>query len=222
MAGTLEIDPFKDDGVNVAFELPGGARAELELRTGKFWSASRSIPVPAEWLLDGGLDFTLICERGMGVNFDAQLVYQSTEPQMQAAAGGMEVSRLYYRVTDDDRRVEIRGEMVLAPGDLMEVVLKVESTWDLEFVHLYDPRPAGLEPVEQLSGREGWWGHHREVRHSGTDIFVRRLLADAPVVISYQLRATGRGTSTALPARAEAMYSPAIFGRSAGRKFLVE
>lgn len=222
IAGTLEIDPFKDDGVNVAFELPGGARAELELRTGKFWSASRSIPVPAEWLLDGGLDFTLICERGMGVNFDAQLVYQSTEPQMQAAAGGMEVSRLYYRVTDDDRRVEIRGEMVLAPGDLMEVVLKVESTWDLEFVHLYDPRPAGLEPVEQLSGREGWWGHHREVRHSGTDIFVRRLLADAPVVISYQLRATGRGTSTALPARAEAMYSPAIFGRSAGRKFLVE
>ena len=82
--------------------------------------------------------------------------------QIPASGNGFTVSREYYRVEANDRRVLIRE------GDSVEVgdkILAVYSIWNGEnrsFVKLSVPRPACLRPERQLSGYYG--GAYRNVK----------------------------------------------------------
>ena len=102
---------------------------------------------------------------------------------------------------------------------MVEVELKVVTDGERNYVHLRDPIPAGLEPLFQLSGYEG--GAYRENRAGETDFFISSL-SSWNSVQRYQLRAVTKGMGTALPARAECMYAPEIFGQSDLRVIEVE
>jgi uncharacterized protein YfaS (alpha-2-macroglobulin family) len=139
--------------------------------------------------------------------------------KMKALGAGIQVERCYFRVAEDGRRTLLAEGAKLRVGDLVEVELEMDSYDEPSYVHLRDPIPAGLEPLVQLSGYEG--GAYRESRSGETDFFLSSL-SPWNRVQRYQLRAVTKGVGTALPARAECMYAPEIYGQSGLRTIEVE
>jgi uncharacterized protein YfaS (alpha-2-macroglobulin family) len=161
-----------------------------------------------------------------GTQFASATWHYSTE-QLPAEARGdaLRVERRYFR------RITRGDEVVLEPlaagdrirvGDEVEVQLSLRSAHQMEYVHLRDPRPAGFEPVSQLS-RHRWrlglyW--YEEVRDSGQNFFFERLPV-GEVPFKYRLRAALAGTFKAAPAQVQPMYAPAFTGFSSGRSLTI-
>jgi uncharacterized protein YfaS (alpha-2-macroglobulin family) len=124
-----------------------------------------------------------------------------------------------------------------AAGDLIKVTLKIRNTKERRFVAITDPIPAGTEPVEswfattatelaeaqrseesRAGGGWQWWRRggfdHVERHDDRVDLFATRL-GEGTHEFSYLVRATTAGTFIAAPLRAEEMYAPEIFGRTA-------
>ncbi|HJR59150.1 MAG TPA: hypothetical protein VJ813_07130, partial [Vicinamibacterales bacterium] len=127
-------------------------------------------------------------------------------------------------------------------GDLVRVTLTFRLPKERRFVAVTDPLPAGFEAVEswfsttasdlaaqqnrQRSERDGEDGHDWEAwfRSGGFDhverhddriqLFATRL-SEGVHEFSYIVRATTAGSFRTAPARAEEMYTPEIFGRTA-------
>ena len=107
-------------------------------------------------------------------------------------------------------------------------------------VALVDPLPAGLEIINPALGRLGraclptpvdrqdrwwwwWWPwyEHQNLRDERAEAFTT-LLWDGVYDYSYVARATTPGEFVVPPAKAEEMYTPEVFGRSASDKVIVE
>lgn len=124
------------------------------------------------------------------------------------------------------RRVVTGREPVLEPlsagtelaiGDEVVVQLAVTSKHPAEYIHLRDPRPAGFEPVEVLSGYRWDVGpaYYQEVRDSGTNFFFDAI-PQGTYTLSYRLRAAHAGTFKMAPATLQPMYAPEFAAYSAG------
>lgn len=117
-------------------------------------------------------------------------------------------------------------------GSLVHVRVKVKLDADNHYVAVVDPLPAGLEAVnprfatvtakvEEEEEDDGhWWDDtpdtwtYRELRDDEARAFADHLSA-GEYTFEYLARATLPGQFMALPARAEAMYTPDENGRSA-------
>jgi uncharacterized protein YfaS (alpha-2-macroglobulin family) len=108
---------------------------------------------------------------------------------------------------------------VLKVGEMIEVILRIDSDESREFLHLRDPIPAGLEPLMPLSGYHQ--SAYRESRTGESHFFITEL-SDWNRRHRYALSVVTEGASMALPAQVECMYAPEIRGRSAARVFQVE
>ncbi|MBM4353180.1 MAG: hypothetical protein FJ109_05185 [Deltaproteobacteria bacterium] len=111
---------------------------------------------------------------------------------------------------DFDRK-ELKDGDPLSPGDLIEVVVRIDSPNDYEYLVFEDPKPAGTEPAELTSGSRyehgSWW--YREYRDQKVVSFLDRL-AQGKQALSYRLIAQIPGTFRVLPHLAHAMYSPRV------------
>jgi uncharacterized protein YfaS (alpha-2-macroglobulin family) len=105
----------------------------------------------------------------------------------------------------------------LAPGDEVEVQLSLRTKHAAEYVHLRDPRAAGLEPESPVS-RHKWdlgivW--YEETRDSGTNFFFEWLPV-GEYTFKYRLRANMAGTFRVGPATVQSMYAPEFTAYSTG------
>jgi hypothetical protein len=151
--------------------------------------------------------------------------YTSDRPPAAGAGDLFGVERRYYR------RVRQAGEVVRQPldqgavltvGDEVEVELRLTSRHPAEYVHLRDPRPAGLEPDRPDSG---WrWDlatpYYLESRDSATNLFLEQL-PQGEVVFRYRLRAATGGSFRAAPAVVQSMYAPQHGAHSAGGELVI-
>ena len=104
-----------------------------------------------------------------------------------------------------------------------EVRLSVRARHAAEYVHLRDPRFAGLEPGVAVS-RYKWdlgiaW--YEEVRDSGTNFFFEWLPA-GEYTFKYRLRANLAGTFRVGPAQVQSMYAPEFVAYSSGAALEIE
>jgi uncharacterized protein YfaS (alpha-2-macroglobulin family) len=122
-------------------------------------------------------------------------------------------------------------------GQAVRVRLHVNAAGRQAHVAVADFLPAGLEPLitrfapsgqgEGSTDRPAWWSRwqtawqHQELRDDRAVVFADVLGAGASTH-EYLVRATAVGTFAAPPMTAEAMYKPAINGRSASGTFVVE
>ena len=112
---------------------------------------------------------------------------------------------------------------VLAPGDQVEVQLSIRCKHPFEYVHLRDPRAAGLEPENAVS-RFKWdlgIGWYEETRDSGTNFFFE-WLPQGEYTFKYRLRANMAGTFKVGPATLQSMYAPEFSAYSAGAVLTVK
>jgi uncharacterized protein YfaS (alpha-2-macroglobulin family) len=109
------------------------------------------------------------------------------------------------------------------------VDLEAINTTKRHAVALVDPLPAGLESVNTAlatseraaAGTTDTSWNHVEMRDNRSEAFSMQL-PEGSHRFSYTARATTPGTFIAAPAKAEEMYSPETFGRSAGTTIVIE
>ncbi len=164
---------------------------------------------------------------GKGLAFASATWHFSTDRSPQEERGDVfSVSRRYFKR-------ETRGkEAVLEPladgarlgvGDQVEVRISLRAKHEAEYVHLRDPRAAGLEPENAVSGHRydplglSWF---EETRDSGANFFFSRLPA-GEYTFKYRLRANMAGTFRAGPATVQSMYAPEFNAHSAGQALTV-
>ena len=101
-------------------------------------------------------------------------------------------------------------------GDQIEVQLTITTRSQFEYVHIKDPRGAGFEAEELVSGWK--WdklSRYEEPRDSLTNFFVD-WLPHGEYVLSYRVKPTTAGTYRIGAAVMQSMYAPEFAAHSAG------
>ena len=158
------------------------------------------------------------------------ITYAPKQTDLPALEAGFLVRRSYAAV-DDPRDVVKRpdGKIAIRLGARVLVTLEATTTSKRFAVALVDPLPAGLEAVnDRLATAERavatiadtrW--DFRNLRDNRSEAFAMHL-SEGTHTFSYTARATTPGTFIAAPTKAEEMYSPETFGRSAGQVIVIE
>jgi len=219
-----------------------GARelAREEFRGRSTEASATSVPM-AQVLSSGaaGTELPLTFTRdGEGTLYYAtRLRYAVDALHQQGLDSGFNIERRYEPYVASGTRPAATD---YAAGDLVRVTLTFRLTKERRYVAVTDPLPAGFEAVESwfsTTARElaaqtdqqrnaggdannwrNWWrfsGFDHVERHDDrVQLFATRL-AEGIHEFSYVVRATTAGTFRTAPARAEEMYEPEVFGRTA-------
>jgi uncharacterized protein YfaS (alpha-2-macroglobulin family) len=203
--------------------------------------------IPMVYLVDetigGGETQDLILSKdGAGrLYYRLGLRYAPTDLSLDPVDMGFVVQREYEAVDDpEDVTQDDDGVWHIKAGARVRVRITMVADNRRYHVALIDPLPAGLEivnPALAVSGstpqdpdssesRYGWWWwgtwyEHQNMRDERAEAFTS-LLWDGVYEYTYIARATTPGTFVVPPAKAEEMYSPEVFGRSASDWVVVE
>jgi uncharacterized protein YfaS (alpha-2-macroglobulin family) len=154
---------------------------------------------------------------------------------------GFVVDRVYEAVDDPaDVSRDADGTWRIAPGAMVRVRVTMVADANRTNMVLVDPLPAGLEAVNpglaasprppadpnEQQGRGlpewyGWtWFDHENLRDDRVEAYSAYLVGGT-YEYSYVARATTPGEFVVPPARAEEIYAPEVFGRSASDRVVV-
>jgi hypothetical protein len=194
-----------------------------------------------EALAGGEAQDLIVSKEGQGrLYYRLGLRYAPTDLNLDPLDMGFVVIRSYEAVDDpDDVTQGEDGVWHFKAGARVRVRLTIVADSRRYHVALVDPLPAGLEIVnpslavsqdvpddpESPDSRYRWWWwtwyQHQNMRDERAEAFTT-LLWDGVYDYTYVARATTPGTFVVPPAKAEEMYSPEVFGRSASDWVVVE
>jgi len=200
--------------------------------------------IPMAYLLDAPDVHDLIMSKeGDGrLYYRLGLKYAPTDLNLDPLDMGFVVTREYEAVDDPaDVWQDDENTWHIKAGARVRINIKMVADNRRYHVALVDPLPAGLEIINPdlavstappegdpnpFEMRYGWWWsrpwyEHQNLRDERAEAFTS-LLWDGVYDYSYVARATTPGTFIAPPVKAEEMYSPEVFGRSASDWVVVE
>ncbi|HKF43517.1 MAG TPA: alpha-2-macroglobulin family protein [Thermoanaerobaculia bacterium] len=199
----------------------GSQRVTFTFEPDQYTGKRNQVVVPGD-KLDPKTSSTVTVEKeGKGLAFASATWHFSTEKLPQEERGDFfSVTRRYFKRESTASGFVLKPwteGMTLAAGDEVEVQISLRSKHSAEYIHLRDPRAAGLEPENVLS-RYRWdlgisW--YEETRDSGTNFFFETLPA-GEYTFKYRLRANMAGTFRVAPAQVESLYAPEFAAYSAG------
>jgi hypothetical protein len=196
--------------------------------------------VPMSYLTGGGLGAgvaqnLVLSKEGPGrLYYRLGLRYAPKDLQLDPLDMGFVVQRSYEGLDNpDDVYRDETGAWHIQAGSRVRVRVTMVADNRRYHVALVDPLPAGLEiinPALAVSSspppdptspdfdfRWWWWGpwfEHQNLRDERAEAFTP-LLWEGVYEYTYIAQATTPGTFIVPPAKAEEMYSPEVFGRSA-------
>lgn len=202
------------------------------------------VNVPMKYVLEQDGNQNLILQNdGKGrMYYRIGMSYAPKDLFLDPAEHGFVVERVYEPVdNDEDVRREADGTWVIKAGAKVRIHLTMVATTRRYHVALVDPLPGGLETLNPAlattgdlpqdpsmntgGGRWWWWSRpwfeHQNMRDERTEAFTT-LLWGGVHKYTYYARATTPGEFVVPPAKAEEMYSPETFGRSASDRVRVE
>ncbi|MDQ3300335.1 MAG: MG2 domain-containing protein, partial [Myxococcota bacterium] len=158
------------------------------------------------------------------------ITYAPRRTDLPALDAGFVVRRSYTAVDDPADLVKLPdGRWKVKLGARVLVTIEALNTTLRHAVAVVDPLPAGFEAVnDNLATSERTvatipdtrWDF-RNMRDSRSEVFAMQL-REGSHRFTYTARATTPGTFFAAPAKAEEMYGPETFGRSAGQTIVIE
>ena len=203
----------------------------------------QQVNVPMSYLADQpGTQNLVLSKEGPGrLYYRLGMRYAPTDLSLPPADQGFTVQRTYTAVDKpDDVRRDTTGVWHVKAGAEVRVTLTMVTPARRYHVALVDPLPAGFEalnPALAVTGsiprdpnvqesRYGWWWwgpwyEHQNLRDERAEAFTS-LLWEGVYTYSYVARATTPGSFVVPPAKAEEMYAPETFGRSATDRVVVE
>jgi alpha-2-macroglobulin len=201
------------------------------------------LSVPMSLLIEqpAASNLTLGKEGGGRLYYRVGMKYAPRELNIKAADYGFAVERSYEAVDKaDDVRRDADGTWRIRVGASVRVRLAMAAPARRYHVALVDALPAGFEPLNpslavtgdaapdpKEAERQRWWWRswrwfeHQNLRDERAEVFAS-LLWEGVYNYSYVARATTPGVFVAPPAKAEEMYQPETFGRSASDRVIVE
>jgi len=216
---------------------------------GRSTDRSRSV-VPMQELLDTanetGTPLTIAADGEGRLYYRLGLRYAPASLDLAARDEGFVVDRVYEAVDDPgDVWRDYDGTWHVKAGAQVRVRLTMVADAVRTHVGLVDPLPAGLEarnpalattgtilPDDSGSGadevipywgRSWWWGHWWEHENLGDDRVevIAGWIDSGTYEYSYIARATTPGEFVVPPTRAEEIYAPETFGRTATDRLVV-
>lgn len=200
---------------------------------------SNFVSVPMKYLLEqGGTSNLIVDKQGAGrLYYRIGLKYAPTNLKLAAADYGFAVTRTYEAVDNaEDVTREADGTWTIKAGARVRVKLQMVAPARRSHVALVDPLPAGLEAVNPALAvsetsaanlpsdvpmlsvtkyRRTWtWFDHQNLRDERAEAFAAQVYGGV-YGYEYVTRATTPGEFVVPPAKAEEMYHPETFGRSA-------
>ncbi|MCB0392009.1 MAG: hypothetical protein KDD58_12005 [Bdellovibrionales bacterium] len=156
------------------------------------------------------------------LGFASATWHYSTEQLPSKGVGDfLSVERKYYLRQNEGGRMVLKAiseGQNLEIGDEIEVHLSIRAKHQFEYVHLRDPRAAGLEPGVVTSGWEWDLGlpRYKEIRDSATNFFFE-YLPMGEYTLKYRAKAQMSGQFRVGPAQLQAMYAPEFGAFSSGK-----
>ncbi|WP_163997244.1 alpha-2-macroglobulin family protein [Pyxidicoccus caerfyrddinensis] len=194
---------------------------QMEFSPDEYTGKKNQVVVPGPELNPATMSSVVVEKTTPGFAFASATWHFSTEKLPEEERGDFfNVSRRYFRREREGREAVLQPlseGAVLKPGDEVEVQISLRTKHAAEYVHLRDPRAAGLEP-ENAQSRHKWdlgivW--YEETRDSGTNFFFEWLPA-GEYTFKYRLRANMAGTFRVGPATVQSMYAPEFTAYSTG------
>lgn len=203
---------------------------------------SHQIDIPMSYVADMGKGDLILQKDGKGrLYYRIGMTYAPASLALEPADHGFAVQRRYEAVDDaGDVSRMADGTWKIKAGARVRVRLSMVAESRRYHVALVDPLPAGLEPMNPALAVTGaipqdpsqsrrssywWWTQtwyeHQNMRDERVEAFAS-LLWDGVHEYSYVARATTPGVFVVPPAKAEEMYYPETFGRSASTRVIVE
>lgn len=204
------------------------------------------VDIPMTYLVDpalggGSTQDLVLSKEGQGrLYYRLGLRYAPSDLKQDPLDMGFVVRRMYEAVDDPaDVSQDENGAWHIKAGARVRIHISLVADNRRYHVALVDPTPAGLEAINpalsvseslpadptSMSNRSWWWWgpwyQHQNLRDERAEAFTA-LLWDGVYNYSYIARATTPGTFVVPPAKAEEMYSPEVFGRSASDRVIVE
>ncbi|MBI3925895.1 MAG: hypothetical protein HY319_10180 [Armatimonadetes bacterium] len=197
---------------------------------------SKNISIPMSYLAGKGEQKLILSKAGTGrLYYRIGMDYAPRSLKLDPADHGFAVERLYEAVDNPkDVTRNADGTWQIKAGARVRVRLTMVAPARRYHVALVDPLPAGLEamnpalavtgtvpldPAEQQNRGPWWywlgtWYEHQNMRDERVEAFTS-LLWGGVYNYTYVARATTPGEFVVPPTKAEEMYSPETFGRSA-------
>lgn len=197
----------------------------------------QQLNVPMKYL--AGQNSLILSRSGQGrLYYRIGMHYAPAELNLKAADDGFTVERTYEAIDDpDDVRRDQDGTWQIRAGAQVRVRLTMAVAARRYHVALTDALPAGFEalnPALKVTGeipkdlkdprdsaRWRQWFEHQNLRDERVEAFTS-LLWEGVYSYAYVARATTPGIFIVPPARAEEMYQPEVFGRSATDRVIIE
>jgi uncharacterized protein YfaS (alpha-2-macroglobulin family) len=202
--------------------------------------------VTTEELIGQGDADLVISKEGEGrLYYRLGLRYAPDDLDLEALDRGFVVQRTYESADPDSPDDVVRnddGTWTIKAGAEVRVRLTMVADSRRTHVALIDPMPAGFESVnpalavsadipdnpnpnaEAGAGFDSWWWgpwyNHQNLRDDRTEAFTTYLRAGT-YEYNYVARATTPGTFVVPPTKAEEMYHPETFGRSASESVTI-
>lgn len=140
--------------------------------------------------------------------------YRKPLEEIVAAGNGFTIARSFYKeVVKADGSItnqELSLGDPIKKGEKIVALYKIYNAENRSFVRVRVPREATLRPVDQLSGRMGWWRRfqgYRDVRTSYTDYFFDSM-AEESSEIREEFFVTQTGTFACGVPVIESLYAP--------------
>lgn len=221
---------------NAIVEVNGQVVATERFMRDDLTKEPKKITIPGRDLRSGANE-VVIRMSGSGALYASGLLTQFVRMSpITAADAGLSVRREYQVVSE---RIDNDGNLVedVSPftgrvkvGDTLRVTVTMDPSQagDVEHVNLEDRFPSGFEVKETERRDFSWWTPWRtakEVHDDRVVFFASRLrygVSSGTRSYSYDLRAETPGTFLALPAYAEAVYTPGVHGRSGAVEVVIE
>jgi len=198
----------------------------------------QSTLVPMAELLAIGDSNLVVQKDGEGrLYYRLGLRYAPDDLKLEALDRGFVVQRSYEAIDDPgDVRLDDRGVWHVRAGAEVRVNLTMVNDSRRTNMALVDPLPAGFEPLNpalavtgeantsrRVVGDSWWrwtWYEHQNLRDHRAEA-ISSYLWGGVHEYSYVVRATTLGTFSVPPAKAEEIYAPEVFGRSAADTVVV-
>lgn len=197
--------------------------------------------IPMEKLSDKDQDL-IVAKNGTGrLYYRVGMKYAPRSLRLPEESRGFTVERSYKGLDNESEVKQLEnGDWEVKAGAKVEVTLTMVCPERRYHVALVDQLPAGLEPLnpvlkgtpptshggEVSQGGRGWywwwrWYQHENLRDERVEAF-SQLVYPGVYTYTYTAIATTPGEYVLPPLKAEEMYSPEVFGRTATGRFFVK
>lgn len=174
----------------------------------------------------------ILSKKGQGrLYYRVGMKYAPKSLRLPAESRGFMVERTFKGADapTDVKQLE-NGDWQIKAGAKVEVTLTLVCPETRYHVALVDSLAAGLEPLNpalegtpSTDSESSWWNwyDHENLRDERVEVFSQRLSAGVRTY-TYTALATTPGEYVLPPLKAEEMYSPEVFGRTASGKLIVD